>query len=90
MVPKDELARAKDHLKGSLALGLEGTSSRMSRLAKDELYGRRHVSLTEMTKGIDAVTPDDVRRVAKVCLAPETMALTVLGPMLRRDLPSSF
>jgi predicted Zn-dependent peptidase len=90
MVPKDELARAKDHLKGSLALGLEGTSSRMSRLAKDELYGRRHVSLAEMTKGIDAVTPDDVRRVAKVCLAPETMALTVLGPMLRRDLPSSF
>jgi predicted Zn-dependent peptidase len=43
-----------------------------------------------MTKGLDAVTPDDVLRVAKTCLSPETMALTVLGPMLRRDLPSSF
>jgi predicted Zn-dependent peptidase len=89
-VPKDELARAKDHLKGSLMLGLEGTSSRMSRLAKDELYGRRYVSLPEMTRGIDAVNPDDLLRVARLCLAPETMALTVLGPMLRRDLPSSF
>lgn len=90
IVPKDELARAKDHLKGSLMLGLEGTSSRMSRLAKDELYGGRYVSLAEMIAGIDAVTADDVLRVAGACLSPETMALTVLGPMQRADLPSSF
>jgi predicted Zn-dependent peptidase len=43
-----------------------------------------------MIKGIDTVTSDDLLRVAKTCLSPETMALTVLGPMQRRDLPSSF
>ncbi len=90
VVAKDELAHAKDHLKGSLMLSLEGTGSRMNRLAKDELYGGRYITLPEMIKGIDAVTADDLLRVAKTCLAPETMALTVLGPMQRRDLPSSF
>ncbi len=89
-VPKSELIRAKDHLKGSLMLGLEGTYSRMSRLAKDELYGGRRVSLKEMLDGINAVTPSDVSRVAKTCLAPDTMALTVLGPMQRRDLPAAL
>jgi predicted Zn-dependent peptidase len=33
-----ELRRAKDHLKGSLMLGLESTSSRMSHLARQEMY----------------------------------------------------
>jgi predicted Zn-dependent peptidase len=90
VVAKDELTHAKDHLKGSLMLSLEGTGSRMNRLAKDELYGGRYITLPEMIKGIDAVTSDDLLRVAKTCLAPDTMALTVLGPMQRRDLPSSF
>jgi predicted Zn-dependent peptidase len=90
LVPKEELAHAKDHLKGSLILGLEGTYSRMSRLAKDELYGGRHISMAEIVHGIDAVSADDVLRVANACLAPETMALTVLGPMQRRDLPATL
>ena len=47
-VPADELQRAKDHLKGSLMLSLENTSSRMSQLARQELYFGRHFSLDEM------------------------------------------
>src|SRR5215471_7959922 len=37
-VPDEELRRAKDHLKGSLMLGLESTASRMSNLARQEMY----------------------------------------------------
>src|SRR4029450_5931527 len=37
-ISAEELRRAKDHLKGSLALGLESTSSRMSNLARQELF----------------------------------------------------
>ncbi len=37
-ITADELARAKDHLKGSRMLSLESTSSRMTRIAKQELY----------------------------------------------------
>ena len=36
-VASDELQRAKDHLKGSLMLSLENTSSRMSQLARQEI-----------------------------------------------------
>jgi len=45
---------------GDIEYRLEGTGSRMNRLAKDELYGGRYITLPEMIKGIDAVTSDDL------------------------------
>ena len=52
-----ELRRAKDHLKGSLMLGLESTSSRMSHLARQEMYRRRdRTALDEMLAAIERVT----------------------------------
>ena len=44
-IVEDELRRAKDHLKGSLMLGLESTSSRMSHLARQEMYRDRNDGL---------------------------------------------
>jgi predicted Zn-dependent peptidase len=59
-----ELRRAKDHLKGSLMLSLENTGSRMSHLARHEIYFGRQFSLDEILAGIEAVSADDVQRVA--------------------------
>ncbi len=53
-----ELRRAKDHLKGSLMLGLESTSSRMSHLARQEMYRDQTFGLDEMLAAIEAVTED--------------------------------
>ena len=50
-VPDDELRRAKDHLKGSLMLSLESTSSRMSHLARQNMAFGRHFTLDEMLGG---------------------------------------
>ena len=55
-LPDDELRRAKDHLKGSLMLNLESTSSRMSHLARQEMYRDRADSLDEMLAAIERVT----------------------------------
>ena len=55
-----ELRRAKDHLKGSLMLGLESTSSRMSHLARQEMYRDRTDGLDEMLAAIERVTAEDV------------------------------
>ena len=44
-LPDAELQRAKDHLKGNLMLGLESTSSRMSNLARQEMYFDRPYDL---------------------------------------------
>jgi predicted Zn-dependent peptidase len=63
-VPEEELRRAKDHLKGSLMLSLENTGSRMSYLARQEIYFGRTFSLDETLGAIEAVTADDLQRIA--------------------------
>jgi predicted Zn-dependent peptidase len=78
-VPADELRRAKDHLKGSLMLNLESTSSRMSHHARQEIYRDRAASLDEMLNAIEAVTIDDVQRLAGEFFTPNALGVTVLG-----------
>jgi predicted Zn-dependent peptidase len=78
-VPEEELRRAKDHLKGSLMLSLESTSSRMSNLARQEMYFQRFFSLDEIVESIEAVTTDDLQRIAQTFFDPKLIALTVLG-----------
>jgi len=75
----EELRRAKDHLKGSLMLSLESTSSRMSNLARQEMYFRRFFSLDELVESIESVTADAVQRIARTFFDPRQIALTVLG-----------
>jgi predicted Zn-dependent peptidase len=79
-VPADELKRAKDHLKGSLMLSLENTASRMSHLARQEIYFDRHFSLDETLAGVQRVTSTDIQRVAADLLSNGSLAATVLGP----------
>ncbi len=78
-VPEEELRRAKDHLKGSLMLSLESTSSRMANLARQHLYFNRFFTLDELAESIDGVTADEVRELAAASFEPERIALTVLG-----------
>ena len=74
-----ELRRAKDHLKGSLMLGLESTSSRMSHLARQEMYRDRTDGLDEMLASIERVTTQDVLKLADRFFANGSLAVTVLG-----------
>ena len=74
-----ELERGKGQLRGSIVLGLEDPSSRMSRLGKAELVYPRLEPVEEILASIEAVTHDDVRRVAAEVLdLPK--ALAVVGP----------
>ncbi|MGH9387597.1 MAG: M16 family metallopeptidase [Vicinamibacterales bacterium] len=74
-----ELRRAKDHLKGSLMLSLESTSSRMSHLARQEMYGDETDTLDEMLAAIERVTEPDVERLANRFFSDNALAVTVLG-----------
>jgi len=85
-VPEAELMRAKDHLKGSLMLSLENTASRMSHLARQEIYFERHFGLDETLAGVQRVTTEDIQRVACDLFANGSLAATVLGPKTP-DLP---
>jgi predicted Zn-dependent peptidase len=75
----DELRRAKDHLKGSLMLNLESTSSRMSHHARQEIYRDQSDSLDEMLSAIERVSIADVQRLARQFFAGDSLAATVLG-----------
>ncbi len=74
-----ELDRGKGQLRGSIVLGLEDPSSRMSRLGKSELVYPRLEPVEEILASIEAVTHDDVREVAAAVLA-QPKALAVVGP----------
>jgi predicted Zn-dependent peptidase len=80
-VGEEEMRRAKDHLKGSLMLSLESTASRMSNLARQEMYFGRFFTLDDLVESIESVTAEDVQRIALAFFDPRQIALTVLGSL---------
>jgi predicted Zn-dependent peptidase len=78
---KAEVASAKEQLKGQLVLGLEGTSSRMNRLARQELYTGKHVTLEETLGLIDRVSRDDLVALANDLVHFDRMTAVALGPL---------
>ena len=86
-VTEEELRRAKDHLKGSLMLSLESTSSRMNRLAKHEMHHGTFLSMDAMLAAIDGVRHEEVQALVTDHLDEDRLALTTLGPLDRRNLP---
>ena len=84
-VGRAELERAKSQLKGNLMLGLESTSSRMSKLAKDELYFGCHIPLRQVMADIDAISADQLWRLSRELFDDRFLALTALGPLQKGD-----
>ena len=83
-IPERELAVARGHVKGSMVLSLEDTSSRMSRIGRSQLVHGSVMTLEELVERTEAVTAEDVRRVfEKVVGGPRTLA--VVGPFQEDD-----
>ena len=76
---EEELRVAKDHLKGSLMLSLESTSSRMSNLARQEIYFGRQLTLAETLRGVESVTTGKVHRLARELLGNKRLGLAAVG-----------
>ena len=83
-----EIQLAKDHLKGNLMLSLESSSSRMSNLARQEIYFGRQFDLDEIIAGIDEVRSADLQALARDLFDPERCTLAVLGNTGGADLDS--
>jgi predicted Zn-dependent peptidase len=78
-VSNEELQRAKSQTKGNMVLGLETSGSRMSSLARQQMYWGRFFSIDEITAEIDRITAEDLQRLANDLLQPDLLALTLLG-----------
>lgn len=84
-----ELARAKTQLKGNMLLGLETSDSRMSRVAKNEIYFQRDFPLGEVAARIDATTNDEVIAVVTRLAHPDDRAVALLGNLDGRHIARS-
>lgn len=77
---KKELKIIQDNLKGTVLLSADSVESRMSSIARNEMFLDRYVSVDEVCRQIDAVTPDDIRRMCHVLFKSKQRSILALGP----------
>jgi predicted Zn-dependent peptidase len=86
ITPAEE-ARVRNQIKGSLVLSLESSTSHMSRLARQEIYFGKYLSMDDIIKGVEKVTAEQVQRLAGQLFTRENISLTILGPLSKTDVP---
>jgi predicted Zn-dependent peptidase len=79
-VRPEELARAKENLKGRIMLSMESTANRMSRLGKSLITDTELLSIERIMAEIDAVEVEALAELAGVLLAPEKLSAAGIGP----------
>jgi predicted Zn-dependent peptidase len=79
-VEGEELVRTKQQLKSSTLLALESTSARMNRVGRSVITGAELLTPDEISARIEAVTPQDIARLAKQHLQTDHMYLSAVGP----------
>jgi predicted Zn-dependent peptidase len=88
ITPAEEI-RVKNQIKGNLILSLESSNSHMSRLARQEIYFGKYISIDDIIKGVENVTTEQVQRLAQQLFTRENLSLAILGPLSRADVPDS-
>jgi predicted Zn-dependent peptidase len=83
-IEDDELARAKEHVKGRMVLSAESTAARMSRIAKAVLFETELLTLDEMLERIDAVSSGDVAGLGRELYAPNSLSAAAIAPSEER------
>lgn len=75
-----ELERTKKNLEGNLVLSLEGMSSRMMRMSRNEMNHGREIPIEETLEKIEAVTNEKIIEMARRILPQERISTTAIGP----------
>jgi predicted Zn-dependent peptidase len=76
----EEVARAKENLKGRVVLALESTGARMNRLGSEVLAGEPLLSIDEVVERIESVSREDLEALVGELWAPERLAAAGIGP----------
>lgn len=79
-VTEEELASAREQIRSGMLLGMESSSSRMSRMAECELYFGEYIPVEYSVRRIMEVTRDDVQRVAEKYLKDRPVTFASIGP----------
>jgi len=84
-VPKEELKKAKENIKGHLYLGLETSDAWATYLGGQEILKGKISSSEEECKMIDKVSQDDILKVAKEIFRPNKLNLALIGPFKDKE-----
>ena len=84
-VTEKELQKAKDYLKGTMSLSLDGSDAKASFFALQELLEGKILSVEEKFEKIDQVTSEDIQIVAEEIFLPEKLNLAVIGPIAEKE-----
>jgi len=87
-ITASELTKTKEQLKGNLLLGLESSSSRMSRIGKMEITLGKYTTLDEVVAKIEKVTVADLQQALHTIYTADNLCFTALGPLSEDSLPA--
>jgi predicted Zn-dependent peptidase len=80
-VSETELANAKDFVKSAMFLAMENMEAIMTRIARNEMYFGRYLSLAEVVDSIDRITAEDIQRLCSKVFGRQEVTITGLGPL---------
>ena len=86
-VVADEISMAREQIKGNLLLSLEGSDSRMSRIARNEIYFGEQPALKSILNSLDLVDVDSVSRVARNIFVTDSLTLQAVGNVGKLSFP---
>ena len=89
-VSHDELARAIAQIKSGILMSLESSSSRCERIARQILIFERCIPIEEMVQKLEAVTIEDIVRVAKRIFRTSGPSVASIGPVSHLESYSSI
>lgn len=79
-ITREELTRAKENVRGKMAIALESSDEVASFLGAQELLRGRVETPEDILAKIERVTHNDIKRVAEYCFAPENIHVAIIGP----------
>ncbi len=84
-INEKELRKAKEYIKGKTILGMEASDNQASFYAFQELLTNKILTLEQKFAKIEAVTANDIQRVAKDIFRPEKLNLALIGPFKNKQ-----
>jgi len=83
-VPKSELKKAKDNIKGKIYLSLETSDAWTTYLGSQEILKKKILTPEQQIKLIDKVSQNDILKLAREIFVPEKLNLALIGPFKKK------
>ncbi len=89
-IPESRLGEVKGQTKGLFVLSSESSEARMGRMAKNEFYHGRGISIEETLRAIDEVSAESVLDVSREVIDPDSLGVSFLGPLKGLNLEGMY